>query len=142
MTHAPQQCREVLACRREFPERSYERCGKPAKYIVWGKLFPKEALGPRCRDCLEDQCGHRGPTDPIYAIYDLPDFDIIRKQAQEEERERTREALATVRGHLEGYADAVVRFWSTPDFQRCSLVAALREDAEKLAAFDSEADRA
>lgn len=75
---------QKLACRREFPERSYERCGKPAEFIVWGKLFPKEALGPRCRDCLEDQCGHRAPGDPSYAIYHLPELPALRKLHREE----------------------------------------------------------
>jgi hypothetical protein len=70
---------ERLACRREFPERSYERCGKPAEFIVWGKLFDKEALGPRCRNCVEDQCGHRAPVDPSYAVYKLPDLELIYK---------------------------------------------------------------
>lgn len=63
-------------CRREFPERAYERCGKPAKYIVWGKLFPKEHLGPRCEDCAYDQLGatavHRIEIYGDHAVYKLP----------------------------------------------------------------------
>jgi len=62
----------LLACRREFPERSYERCGKPATHIVWGKLFDKDALGPRCEDCLVEQLGWRLAKDPACAIYKLP----------------------------------------------------------------------
>jgi hypothetical protein len=27
---------------------AFELCHKPARLIFWGKLFPKEALGPRC----------------------------------------------------------------------------------------------
>jgi hypothetical protein len=43
-------------CRRELgPEHNYHRCGKPARYIVWGKFFPEEARGPRCDDCAWDQ---------------------------------------------------------------------------------------
>jgi len=30
-----------------------ERCGKNAEYLLWGKLLPKEALGPRCFDCTQ-----------------------------------------------------------------------------------------
>lgn len=85
---------EALGCRREFPERSYERCGKPAEYIVWGKLFPKEALGPRCRDCLVDQCGHRAPVDSSYAIYKLPNLAALYEQFEEEMRERLKSKRA------------------------------------------------
>jgi hypothetical protein len=62
-------------CRRDlvFADRHHEYCGKPAEYIVWGKLFPSEALGPRCADCVAEQL----PTVRLdrldqYAIYRLP----------------------------------------------------------------------
>lgn len=29
-------------------EADYSMCGEPAEFIVWGKLFPADALGPRC----------------------------------------------------------------------------------------------
>jgi hypothetical protein len=62
----------LLGCRREFPDRSYERCGKPATHIVWGELFDQDVRGPRCEDCLVDQCGWRALRDPAYAVYRLP----------------------------------------------------------------------
>ena len=55
-----------------------ERCGKPAEFIVWGKLFPLDALGPRCYDCAAEQVGHRGlavGNPQGYAIYHLNDVD-------------------------------------------------------------------
>jgi hypothetical protein len=49
-------------------------CGQPAKMIVWGKLFPPDALGPRCYDHAAEQIGHRaaGDRSPGYAIYHFP----------------------------------------------------------------------
>ncbi len=34
------------------------RCGKPAEFIVWGKLYDPDALGPRCYDCAPPQRQH------------------------------------------------------------------------------------
>jgi hypothetical protein len=33
------------------PDDAASICNKPARLIFWGKLFPKDALGPRCEDC-------------------------------------------------------------------------------------------
>jgi len=33
-------------CREELPDG--ERCGEWAEFLLWGKLFPEEVLGPRC----------------------------------------------------------------------------------------------
>jgi hypothetical protein len=48
----------------------------PADGIVWGKLNPPEALGPRCLDCIEEQCGYYAAAsvrsqDHTYAIFPL-----------------------------------------------------------------------
>lgn len=48
-----------------------ERCNAPADFILWGKLFPAQALGPRCYDHAADHVGHRGLGDPAWAILDL-----------------------------------------------------------------------
>lgn len=51
-----------------------EWCGKPAEFIVWGKLFPPDALGPRCYDCAAEQIGHNAlAARSGYAIYRLPE---------------------------------------------------------------------
>jgi hypothetical protein len=42
-------------CREEV---KFERCGAPAEFILWGKLFPADALGPRCYDHAADHVGH------------------------------------------------------------------------------------
>lgn len=62
------------------------------------------------------------------------DLPKIIEQARSQERQRVREARATVRGHLEGYADVIAL---TRDFDRGFLVAALRDDAKKLDALDA-----
>lgn len=35
---------------RHWPEGADDRCGKPSEFVLWGKLYPPEALGPRCYD--------------------------------------------------------------------------------------------
>lgn len=63
----PEWCREDLG-----PEANYNRCGAPAEFILWGKLLPPEALGPRCYDHAAAHVGHLALSDPSYAIYHLP----------------------------------------------------------------------
>lgn len=61
-----------IACRNWIAEK-HDNCNGPAKYIVWGKLFPKEYLGPRCEECAYDQVGYEAlRPDAGYAIYHLP----------------------------------------------------------------------
>lgn len=48
-----------------------EWCGKDAEFVIWGKLFPTDALGPRCYDCAAEQIGHAALGDKYYAILDL-----------------------------------------------------------------------
>jgi hypothetical protein len=66
-----------------------DHCGKPAEFIVWGKLFPKEALGPRCYDHMADQLGHTGQCERCRsqaAIFKIEDEStaerILKAQAE------------------------------------------------------------
>jgi hypothetical protein len=62
--------KNVGSCREWIPEK-VNRCGAPSEYILWGKLFSPEALGPRCYDCAAKHAGHRALGDRSYAIVDL-----------------------------------------------------------------------
>jgi hypothetical protein len=60
-------------CREEDEEGN--RCGAPAEFILWGKLFKPEALGPRCYDHAAKHASHRalGPREvKQWAIYVIP----------------------------------------------------------------------
>lgn len=54
---------------REWIEETVNHCGQPAIAIVWGKLFPSPALGPKCLDHLGKY------VDPYrfeqWAVFDL-----------------------------------------------------------------------
>ncbi len=55
-------------------EGSPHRCTARAEFILWGKLFKPEALGPRCYDHAASHAGHSGLTRPGksgWAIADL-----------------------------------------------------------------------
>jgi hypothetical protein len=43
---------------REWPVDEMDACGKPAEFVLWGKLIPPEGLGPRCYDCAAKHVGH------------------------------------------------------------------------------------
>jgi hypothetical protein len=46
-----------------------------AEFILWGKLFPPEALGPRCYDHAEKHIGSRGMSQiDQWAVFDLRPF--------------------------------------------------------------------
>jgi hypothetical protein len=66
-------CRE---CRDER-EFKFMAPGVPAEFILWGKLFPPEALGPRCYDHAAKWLGH-GNMSRIdqYAVFDLRPFMV------------------------------------------------------------------
>ena len=44
-------------CLNRLEEKNGQHCGAPAEFILWGMLFPLEALGPRCWDCAVKQVG-------------------------------------------------------------------------------------
>jgi hypothetical protein len=80
-----------------------ERCGKPAEFIVWGKLFDPDALGPRCYDCAAAQVGHnplRLNDNISYAVYRLPDPAAARKEV--EDRLHTAAAVEAFNAALPG----------------------------------------
>ena len=58
---------------REWVDEIANKCNRPAVVILWGKLFPAEALGPRCPEHAEKHLG-RYYVDAIrehWAIFDL-----------------------------------------------------------------------
>lgn len=85
-------------CHKRLEEKNDQFCAKPAEFIVWGKLFPPEALGPRCYGCaVADGVTHYAlnPDAPEkgYAVYHLP-------KLKDERIEEARGELATVLGML------------------------------------------
>ncbi len=61
---AYEHCRE---CRDEFPYGFQER----ADFILWGKFFPPEALGPRCYEHTTKYMGAGMSQIDQYAVFDL-----------------------------------------------------------------------
>jgi hypothetical protein len=60
-------CRE---CRDEFPV--FSTSVPRAEFILWGKLLPPEALGPKCYDHAVKYLGHHvGYRSSQYAVVDL-----------------------------------------------------------------------
>ena len=75
---------------REWPTGALDRCNVPAEFVLWGKLFPPEALGPRCYDHAAAHAGHRALGDPSYAIIDLrPALRVLDKYAELADDERS-----------------------------------------------------
>lgn len=75
-------CREELGA-----EANFRRCGKPAEFILWGKLIEPEALGPRCYDCAARHVGHQALAPSSgYAIFDLRPIAGALAEIQGEER--------------------------------------------------------
>jgi hypothetical protein len=72
-----QTCRE---CRDELP--IFSKNVPQADFILWGKLFPPEAMGPKCYDHAEKHIGYRGMSQiDQWAVYDLrPVHDLLSKQ--------------------------------------------------------------
>jgi hypothetical protein len=68
-----QQTVEVIqTCREEVELEDGGRCGARAEFLLWGKLFPKEALGPRCYDHAVKWTHHSLPTKvDQWAVLDL-----------------------------------------------------------------------
>ncbi len=58
-------------CRRHLMTTCRDCRIAPAEFILWGKLLPAEALGPKCYDCAAEVMGHSPLGDPQYAILDL-----------------------------------------------------------------------
>lgn len=65
---------------REWIEEKSDRCNAEAVFILWGKLFPKDAMGPRCWDHASKWLnGHTSQRDiDQTAVYDLrPVYEMI-----------------------------------------------------------------
>lgn len=86
----------LTTCRRELGadavparRRTYDRCNEPAEFILWGKLFPNEALGPRCYDCALEQIGDHHALAPNsgYALVDLRPIRRALKLADQPSKE-------------------------------------------------------
>lgn len=70
----------VGGCREELGAPTHDKCWKPAEYVIWGKLAPNEALGPRCYLHAEKHVGpHALMRDANYALINLRDLvrDLI-----------------------------------------------------------------
>lgn len=69
-----QQTTEVRETCREWSGEMSDRCNQLAEVILWGKLFPKDALGPRCRYHAESHLQGRSLPDVLregWAVFDL-----------------------------------------------------------------------
>lgn len=76
-------CRE---CRDELHAGKRDRV-RAAEFILWGKLFPAEALGPRCYDHAARHIGGAGMAMlDQYAVFDLR--KVVRKAAERETNTR------------------------------------------------------
>jgi len=67
---------------REWLDEANNRCGERAVAILWGKLFPPEALGPRCEAHATAHCGERSleeifHPDRPWAVYDLRQVNAL-----------------------------------------------------------------
>lgn len=68
-------CREELDRSANYP--NYRKCWRPAEFILWGKFFPPEALGPRCYDHAMQYTRLDAHTVEQSAIFDLRPFNPI-----------------------------------------------------------------
>ena len=65
-TDVVEHCRE---CKDELP---FMAPSVRADFILWGRFFPPEALGPRCYDHAESHLGHAAMSRiDQYAVFDL-----------------------------------------------------------------------
>lgn len=61
----------IETCREWIPEKS-NYCHEPAEFLIWGRLFDPEALGPRCYDHAADHVSHHAlARSSHYALVDL-----------------------------------------------------------------------
>lgn len=93
--HEPEYCRE---CR---DEREWLAPGVPADFILWGKLLPSEAFGPRCTDHAVTWLPHLLEQPDQYAVFDLRPYRQMRT-----DRDRLAEQVQRVRAVQADMADA------------------------------------
>lgn len=67
---------------REWDENAFNYCGRPAAVIIWGKLFPDPALGPKCEKHAIDHCKGRPLNEIVHnwAIYDLRPVNALHEE--------------------------------------------------------------
>ena len=64
--------REVCREQVEDPDGWRQNCNKPAEFLLWGKLFAPEVLGPRCYDHAVAHTHHSMPSRvDQWAVMDL-----------------------------------------------------------------------
>jgi hypothetical protein len=64
-------------CREELGEaHNFSKCWEPTEFILWGKMFPPEALGPKCYDHAAEHLNSRMSLQEIeqIAVFDLRPF--------------------------------------------------------------------
>ncbi len=68
----PGGCREWMGSEPNHFGQRFNNCYAPAEFVIWGKLFPREALGPRCYDHAAKHIGHDALIpNSGYAVMDL-----------------------------------------------------------------------
>ena len=58
-------------CREELGAPSWDKCWEPATYLLWGKLFPTNALGPRCEMHATKHIGASNMPPHGWAVLDM-----------------------------------------------------------------------
>ena len=67
--------KHVGGCREELGAPTFDKCWKPAEYVLWGKLIPAEGLGPRCYEhALRHISVHGLASRANYALIHLGDL--------------------------------------------------------------------
>lgn len=68
--------KHVGGCREELgADGNYDKCWKPAEYVIWGKLSPNDSLGPRCWEHARKYLsGHALAPRSQYALINLKDL--------------------------------------------------------------------
>lgn len=72
-------------CRECRDEREWLAPGVPAAFILWGKLFPQEALGPRCYDHAARWLGRGIDQVDQHAVFDLRPLRVPEENSEDME---------------------------------------------------------
>lgn len=59
---------------REWLRSKHDTCKEPAAFVLWGKLLPPEAMGPRCMDHARKHIPSLPHLAHQYAVLDLRDL--------------------------------------------------------------------
>jgi hypothetical protein len=114
-------------CREE--DEHGDRCARRAEFLLWGKLFPPDALGPRCHEHAIKHTHYSMPsrTDQ-WAVYDLRPGAALADALREATAEALREAagLLDSRRSMKGIASRAL------DPGVAMAVALLRDRADSI----------